>query len=478
MPVSKRGYLIPDPIDPGGERCIAVFIPDDDTALYAFMGAYQFFTTWVAHDKDGTNSAALRAAVWARAYERTITEGLMCVSMTELQDLIDQIAACCEAITGALDSINTTNENMVDVWANIEVNNYADFLLNCIPCEDRPPYIEPGPGPNPDPINDPPVGSTPDEYYIYLCRAANYAVDQMIVNLTTQVYATLSESGRLTLQMLWALILNFAIYPSGANIADIYNLIISWWDAGTLYTRLIQAQAMQNDLVCAIYTSSGPAAARTAINVVLGTYSADTEMVQFINSALDNEVLNGIYSGATQVPENYAPPVDCESECGSLLTGSWYPIDEILGEDTEYVFTSQSLDNWRVVGLFTAGSITNLQFRAANDYDYGSGVVAAVSFTVDECTLDGSPDNCRFWQFGNPNAPVLLGPHGGNPSGVVAGESVLIYVAGDTPPAGSFDHTFTVTYANDLIGLFIFGQFTYGPPDRAVTFEITNFTLY
>jgi hypothetical protein len=68
-----KGYLVPDPIDPGSTRCIRFHVPDDILYIAAFWGAMDFFTKWVAWERGGTKGKEA-AAVWMAAYEQSRTE--------------------------------------------------------------------------------------------------------------------------------------------------------------------------------------------------------------------------------------------------------------------------------------------------------------------------------------------------------------------------------------------------------------------
>ena len=58
------GYKIPTPVDPGDSVCIRVYVPRDTLYIGAFWSAYQYFTSWVAWERDAQHRAKDAAAVW------------------------------------------------------------------------------------------------------------------------------------------------------------------------------------------------------------------------------------------------------------------------------------------------------------------------------------------------------------------------------------------------------------------------------
>ena len=470
MPEDKRGYLIPTPIDPGAERCIAVFIPDDDRALSDFVGAYEFFTKWVAHAKTGGTEARDRAAAWRRAYDRTWDEGLLCVTMTELQDLIDAINDCCTNIIAEMNESQTINNNLINIQQELVNQQEFNFIIDCIDCETRPPYAEPPIIPPVDP-NDPPGVPTSDEWYQYLCRAANYTIQQLLENVVAYAYQQLSAGARFTIQELLTMILSTGFTPSWQNIVTLYELFQTLYDAGELLNLNIGVAVISSDLVCCIYTSNGPYEYIVCKQNLFAANSTPQNVQDYVNAMISNNVLNDIYSHSLNIPEDFVEVYDCETECVQQQVGQWYPEEVRLGGDTEYIFTSNSLAGFRVVGQFTAGNITSLRLDVENDYEYDDVGLTAVSFTIDEVSLDGLLDDCSLWEFGGDNHAQSLAACNG-------GDTVLCMVQGTTQPPGVWDHIFTYQLDEHIIGRFGFGQFTYQPPDRAVTFEITNFTRH
>lgn len=68
-PNDERGYVFPDPIDPGDFYCLKIYVPKHFLYLVAFWHAYEFFTKWVAWARDPLKRGIRVAALWQRAYD-------------------------------------------------------------------------------------------------------------------------------------------------------------------------------------------------------------------------------------------------------------------------------------------------------------------------------------------------------------------------------------------------------------------------
>lgn len=72
--MSGKAYKFPTPIDPGGYRCIRVYIPDDTLYLAAFWRAYSFFGEWIAWQRDADHNAKDVAEIWRTGIEQSRQE--------------------------------------------------------------------------------------------------------------------------------------------------------------------------------------------------------------------------------------------------------------------------------------------------------------------------------------------------------------------------------------------------------------------
>lgn len=69
MSRNDKGYIIPDPVDPGALRCFQIYVPDHTLYIAAFWSAYEFFTKWLCWERDSEHRGAEAAAVWRIAYD-------------------------------------------------------------------------------------------------------------------------------------------------------------------------------------------------------------------------------------------------------------------------------------------------------------------------------------------------------------------------------------------------------------------------
>jgi hypothetical protein len=59
-----KGYQVPDCVAPGAAVQIAAYIPDDPLYIAAFWSAYEYFTTWLAWQRDSEHRGAMAADEW------------------------------------------------------------------------------------------------------------------------------------------------------------------------------------------------------------------------------------------------------------------------------------------------------------------------------------------------------------------------------------------------------------------------------
>ena len=76
------GYKIPAVVDPNDAICVRVYVPRDTLYIGAFWSAYQYFTSWVAWERDAEHRAKDAATVWKFWYnmarEEYDAEGGVC----------------------------------------------------------------------------------------------------------------------------------------------------------------------------------------------------------------------------------------------------------------------------------------------------------------------------------------------------------------------------------------------------------------
>lgn len=64
-----KGYMIPDEPSPVGDICIRVRVPNDVKYVAAFWGAYQYFTTWKAWQRDEAKTGKVCAERWKQSFD-------------------------------------------------------------------------------------------------------------------------------------------------------------------------------------------------------------------------------------------------------------------------------------------------------------------------------------------------------------------------------------------------------------------------
>jgi len=207
----KSGYLAPE-TQPEGMICLKVYIPADDLYLYAFGGAYQYLTKWVAWQRGGSR-AIEAAAKWRDAYDYTMANGWL---------------NCGE------DEVSTINFNPiinVNTSSGSECCNYTPPPWDGVPVPGGTPNY---PIPTVDPpINNipplPPVGTEPSEWDLYRCKVANYAFDKVrewLVAISEIPTNLLAIGGILIFIWTWAPLGLLAII--GTGVLELASVIFSW----------------------------------------------------------------------------------------------------------------------------------------------------------------------------------------------------------------------------------------------------------
>lgn len=162
----NKAYLLPDNHTPEGYRCLTVYIPDDDLYLWQFMGAYDFFGTWVAWERDALHRGAEAAATWKEAIE--LTRDLMNCDLPDYTNPFNNIADAIRDIQigGGCCTPGTVDDPVIITIPPDETGNPPDY--------DTDPY-------DPDGGGDPPDGYPDwDTWKDAKCLAANYMADQII----------------------------------------------------------------------------------------------------------------------------------------------------------------------------------------------------------------------------------------------------------------------------------------------------------
>lgn len=241
----QPGYLIPENPAPEDLLCLKVWIPKDDLYLYAFAGAYQYFSKWTAWERSNDNRAALAAAAWKNAYYYTLENGwINCgEDVCNCQDEIDEIIARLEEL-----------ENM-----NINVNcGCGCGCQQSQPCD--PTDI------TDDDVTMPPGDEeTGDIGQQQKCNISNYFIYALrlgVINTISQAYSLYDPWW----QALWELSGGFE--PIRVNWA-IWSAIRAWFVGRTITEFTSTFDPMFDSLVCTLFNSQSSTEARENLDAAL-----------------------------------------------------------------------------------------------------------------------------------------------------------------------------------------------------------------
>ena len=119
-----KGYMIPDNPDPLGDVCITVNIPNDELYLAAFWGAYEYFTTWKAWQRDTNKTGKICAARWKSAFQ---------IARTNYEKEDNCMCGCGCGCQGDTDfSISGGQYPVEQVTSNASVNLYREAMQRVI----------------------------------------------------------------------------------------------------------------------------------------------------------------------------------------------------------------------------------------------------------------------------------------------------------------------------------------------------------
>jgi len=114
--MKRKGYIIPDTVNPGTAVCATVFIPADPLYIAAFWRSVEYLAQWVAWEEPGGNTAKTAADVWRYWFSKSRevwAESTLCEfpvadpvypldPAAELQDILWFIKTTIEDIDGML----------------------------------------------------------------------------------------------------------------------------------------------------------------------------------------------------------------------------------------------------------------------------------------------------------------------------------------------------------------------------------------
>jgi len=274
-----KGYKLPD-VMPDGLRCFMVAIPDDDAFLYAFMGAYRFFGTWVAWEREDSHRGTIAAELWRSAIEWT--EGNMC-------DLPDYTAIFeswpITDIAIRLDEIST---KLGQIQAGMAESQTVSIYNDCC-CGDTgtgtPPtwYDGGNSGTGGEPL-DPPDDSwaTQEEYEAYKCKAANRIADDFLKTLANMAgfsgmvgilgavaAAALLNTSALSGMIVGLMAIGMTAVGAVVLLLGTFVAMVLGGEAVILLIGDVANGITKADIVCSLYDSVDTEQARGAIVAIV-----------------------------------------------------------------------------------------------------------------------------------------------------------------------------------------------------------------
>ncbi len=346
MAKRQSGYIIPEEPQPDGYRCLRVFIPNDDIYLFAFMGAYRFFSTWVAWEKDGTNRASLAAASWSIAYEMTRQEmDMECIDMDTFEEIVDR---CCSRLTTALGSIASEIGGISGTGGGCGCLPVGDTLD-----DDNEEVYDPDAGDIPAEFDDEldPI----DSYNEAKCNNASAIADVLIASFRGLEGMSVTFLGLVsaatTLAVLTLIIPGGVVITAAGMLAIVGGLITLYGTAGFSWQVFggiaDYVDSNKDDLICAIYEANTSATAVAAITAIFqdgidDVFAVETQPVRDAAVPVIVDILTYIVSNATvnnifhkfsaAIFPAYAPPEwtgTCAS-CGGATGGGIFTFDTDL----------------------------------------------------------------------------------------------------------------------------------------------------
>lgn len=392
-------------------RGFCVYMPDDAEFIANFVGAYTFFTKWVAYERDDGKTGKKAADMMWAAYEKTMESFYdsgcgdnMTFDCEEMKDCLIEIAKAVSVNVTVNNSCSSGGAGSTTMYC---VDDDGTVTINPPPVTDYP--IEPE-VPAPDGweetdtgqepgVGDPPVGwETWEAYDADACKAANatveysYQLARRLEDFFTQdaytmaaivvVLANVILSQGLTVLFDRALII---------KIAEVNGRLWFLEPIGQLYEALADGiAANRQDLVCELYKKRTNAADWQ--NLLIARYldmSADSLedennyslWQEVLKWGLPNNVAVNFLLGVTapQNEDNSVSCAECEDDPPEPPAGfEFIPavLENLLPKaGTEHVNTSHGSQS---------GSVVTLTLSQTGEGYYGvEGVVNWIPATVE-----------------------------------------------------------------------------------------------
>lgn len=282
-----KAYPIPDPL-PDGLRCFFIAIPDDDLFLWQFMGAYRFFGTWVAWERDAAKRGKDAAALWRNAIEWT--EEHMTCEFPDYSEIFEQWP-----FEGMASSLALIAQRLEALEASQSQSQAISIYNDCCSCGGDVPL--PGwdgdnDGTGGGPTDDPPGwdSGVNGDYEDYKCKAANKLVADYVATLSgitgvsslIGIMGAVAAAALMNTSALSGLIVG--LMGLGLSAAGAVVLLL-----GTFVTMILAGEAVvlligdvalglnKQELVCLLYDSSDTEQAKAAFTAVTAAALADVE---------------------------------------------------------------------------------------------------------------------------------------------------------------------------------------------------------
>jgi len=306
--VNRWAYPIPSNLLPDDDFCAKVYIPNGDDYRRAFLGAYTFFGSWVAWERDKEHNATVAASRFRDAIEKTIEEwGSGCC---EFIDMTEEEFR--ELLTLEIEKMSVSVTQTVNCGCGCGGSSVSNIVDDSAPPDDYtiPPIVPPVPVTVVDNVDK--------------CDRANYLVVSFrnaVLTLSQGVEGSFTDFGDWFDGIVGWLVGHVPLSY------DVYLRVKQWAIAGefTNTDQFIAAFDPNFDaMVCALYSSSSPDAGKVSLRQMLETFVLDSvspAMKLAILSVFEGIQFELLYDAetVTELPPGYIGR-EC---CGSV------PVDNI-----------------------------------------------------------------------------------------------------------------------------------------------------
>lgn len=339
--VNRWAYPIPSNLLPVDDFCAKVYIPNGDDYRRAFLGAYTFFGSWVAWERDREHNATIAAGRWREAMEKTLdswgdgcagvpTDEEFCNMTEEEFRLLMQEELNKMAVT----IYNTQNCGCgCDGTGGSVAGGGADLTAPDVPIVDPVDYIPPV---------DVPAGLNPSDQQ--KCEMANYLVYTIRMALMRMVdHSGNYENFIEYLQSLWGLDVDGVVYQVKNFTFQFYVYVLSKLNGNSTAAGQIAASFDEhfNFYVCQLFQSVDQKDAYERMNINLRNTQPDLiiQMMAVQVAQLLPYHMLFVDAGAVAVPDAWKGRTCCGSVQEEVLPS--IPLPEV--PNTTYLLMPMKL---------------------------------------------------------------------------------------------------------------------------------------